>query len=306
MRPNEKTLLGYYGGKQALAPLLVPMIPPHRIWLEPFGGMASMTCTKPRSEVEIYNDLDCNVVNLLQTVRDHHAELQLALQLTPYSRTEYKRALKSLKQHNRKQVNLDQLEWARVTYLIIAQSWANGLNDKGWGHGGPRHDGNLAQCWLNRLERIPDIARRLTRVVLENRDGISLIAGYNHAAVMVYADPPYMLKTRTAKGYLHEMTADQHQQLITTLIAHKGPAMISGYQCEEYQQLELAGWERKDFSTVAHAGAARGGKRTSARVESVWLNPRCAAWNQQRQMALPFIQPTLSTNINRPQVVAAV
>jgi len=46
----------FWGGKQYLVDQLVELIPPHRIYVEVFGGAAALLFAKQPSELEIYNE----------------------------------------------------------------------------------------------------------------------------------------------------------------------------------------------------------------------------------------------------------
>ena len=87
---------------------------------------------------------------------------------------------------------------------------------------------------------------------------------------LIYADPPYMRKTRSAKKAYgpYEMTTLQHFWLVSALRAHSGPAAISGYRCDEYDRW-LRGWRRFDFEMPNNSGQTR---RKQRRTESLWLN----------------------------------
>src|SRR6185312_12415259 len=88
MRP----LLNYFGGKWNAGPWIISHFPDHEIYVEPFGGGASVLLQKPRSKREIINDIDLEIVNLYRVMRNAWPELERLLKLTPHSRVEYQDA----------------------------------------------------------------------------------------------------------------------------------------------------------------------------------------------------------------------
>ena len=77
---------GYYGSKQRLANDILKYMPPHHCWVELFGGALAVTMAKEPAMIEIVNDLDENIVNVFQQMRDNGDELAELIELTPYSR----------------------------------------------------------------------------------------------------------------------------------------------------------------------------------------------------------------------------
>ena len=55
---TRRPVVRYYGGKAALAPWIIAHMPPHDVYVEPFGGGAAVLLQKSRSATEVYNDLD--------------------------------------------------------------------------------------------------------------------------------------------------------------------------------------------------------------------------------------------------------
>lgn len=84
-----RPLIRYHGGKWRLAPWILQHLPPHRCYVEPFGGDASVLLRKPRAYAEVYNDLDGEIVNLFRVARDDGERLARACELTPFSRLEF-------------------------------------------------------------------------------------------------------------------------------------------------------------------------------------------------------------------------
>ena len=100
---------------------------------------------------------------------------------------------------------------------------------------------------------------------------------------LIYADPPYVLDTRTKRHYAHEMKDEQHVQLLDMLNKHSGFVLLSGYDSELYNDC-LPGWSK--LSKVTTTGAA------TSKEEVLWLNPAVTERNKQLNI-FEVIQSTL-------------
>src|SRR5271154_1609481 len=88
LRPPVK----WYGGKRYLASKIIKLFPPHRVYLEPFGGGASVLLNKPPCDVETYNDLDQRISRLFLVLREQGEEFVKRMRFLPYSQVEFEAA----------------------------------------------------------------------------------------------------------------------------------------------------------------------------------------------------------------------
>lgn len=257
--------LRYHGGKFRLAPWLIPQIPPHRVYVEVFGGAAGVLIRKTRSQIEVYNDLDTQVVNYFRVLRDpallHH--LLRSVSLTPFSRDEFEASYVG---------SADPVEAARKfvvrCFLGHGTCSMDPADSNGFRSCDVRAGKAYAREWAGVPTAIQTAAERLTGVTIENLDWRKLIPKFDGPDTFFYVDPPYLAETRDAggKGYVHEMTTECHRQLAWMLHRIKGKAAVSGYPSSLYEGL-YAGWR----STTKHT-TANGQRGSVPRIESLWMN----------------------------------
>ncbi|MFV0336518.1 MAG: DNA adenine methylase, partial [Tropicimonas sp.] len=82
-------LVRYHGGKVRIAEKIIGLFPSHESYIEPFGGGGAVLLAKPRARLEVYNDLDGDMVALFRTLRDEPQKLAEAVALTPFAREEH-------------------------------------------------------------------------------------------------------------------------------------------------------------------------------------------------------------------------
>lgn len=254
--------LRYYGGKWNLAPWIISHFPPHKNYVEPCGGAASVLLQKPRSPLETYNDLDGNVVNFFRVLRDRSDELIGKIRLTPWSRVEHQLCL---------QIEGDELERARRYFVMIWQS-LNGASDNDTNYWRCVYDytGRQRSAAMDGvdIEHLVEVSRRFTGVQIEHMDALELIQKYDNQDALIYFDPPYVTHTRVkGRRYRYEWTNKQHKDAADVLMQSTGSVIVSGYYCDIYRDLyERRGWIRQDKSSQTNGGKSR--------IESIWLSPR--------------------------------
>lgn len=262
----KRPALRYYGGKWNLAPWIISFFPKHHSYIEPCGGAASVLLRKARSSVEVYNDIDQNVVMFFRMLRDRPADLIRAIQLTPWARAEY------LLSH---EPTADPLEQARRFFCLCWQGFngstaVNNLAAHGW----RVHKGLSSRYAPNDTRDLGAwdlIADRLQGVQIEDQDWREVIARFDGRGALLYVDPPYLTKTRTkANWYGFEWKEKDHCDLADTLNNCAGFVVLSGYACDLYSELYGdRGWIRFDKGSQTNSGARR--------IESLWLSPRTVA-----------------------------
>lgn len=271
-----KSLLGYYGGKAGpVGAWILAQLPPHEIYVEPFGGMAGILMQKRPSRVEVYNDQSSALHNLLWIVREQPDELRAVLKMTPYSRREFLDCVKGVQEPG-----LGAVEWARRAYVVLAMSRNGSLCNTSFSFGGAKYKGSVADAFVNGQDRIPAVAERLRRVSLECGDWHRICAQWDSLNTLLYLDPPYVQDSRNSHGnYSHELKQAGHVHLLDFCSSATSAIVLSGYRNDLYREALEEGlrWVRRDFQTVAHTSAQRNKATRATRVESIWLNPLAAA-----------------------------
>lgn len=264
----KRPVIRYHGGKWTLAPWVISHFPPHRIYVEPYGGAASVLMRKDRAFMEVYNDLDDDVVNLFKILRnDESAEILIRqLELTPWSRTEFFETY---------QETDDPIEAARR--LVVRSFMGFGTtgrrkNMTGFRGKAERKNNSGINNWHIYPQSLRTVVERLRGVLIESRPAIAVIRQQDRPETLFYVDPPYPHSTRTSvktpsrreRCYAVEMSDDDHRELADVLHSVSGMVVLSGYPCDLYDVELYADWYRVD--RIHWADGAK--KRT----EVLWLN----------------------------------
>lgn len=283
MSAPTRPVLRYHGGKWRFAPNIISFFPPHRVYVEPYGGAASVLLRKPRCYAEVYNDLNADVVSLFRILRDPEqaGELARLCALTPYGRQEFDQAYEP---------STCPLELAR---RFLVRSFM------GFGTSGSRStktgfrarpfrsgcDATGVHDWTTYPKSLAVVSERLLKVLIECRPALDVIKAHDGPETLFYLDPPYVASTRTSlkrgnSPYAFEMSDEDHRELAGTIRSLEGMAVISGYNSPLYREL-YADWRMVswDVPVQGHTGSVE-------RTECLWLSPRTAAKLNRRTTLL--------------------
>jgi len=235
--PKRQTAaLRYPGSKWSLAEEIVSLFGEHHHYVEPYFGSGAVFFSKPVSPHELINDMNSLVTNLFRVLRDKTDDLLFALEATPWSRDEYDQS------HIQ---TGDSVEDARRFVTRIWQAHASDLAKKtGWKNRGSKQPARgMSVRWQRVPSELSALAIRLKDAEIENRPALEVMRRFATRDTLIYADPPYLMETRTQKMYAHEMNVDDHLEMLDVLKLHPGPAVISGYENTIYDK-HLRGWKK--------------------------------------------------------------
>lgn len=249
----------YYGGKSYMTDIIINQFPSDfEIYVEGFGGGASILFKKEPSPLEVYNDLGENVYSLFKVLSDKgmFQRLKEKLDLTFYSeelREEFKNDLR----------NKIDLEERAYKYLYVNRTSFNGVGGFSTTLLARRNMSKSCSDFLSMIDKLPEVHNRLSSVIIEHKDIMELIEKYDRPNVFMYLDPPYVHSTRSSgQTYEVEMTDDQHENLCKRLLTFKGKVLISGYDNDIYKILD------EKFEKVSFKAP----NTTSGATECLWRN----------------------------------
>lgn len=249
-------ILNYPGAKWRIADWIISHFPKHKTYVEPYAGSAAVFFRKAPSRIETINDIDNEVVNLFECIRIDPEKLAFMVMSTPFSRCEYEASSIG---------SSDNFENARRLLVRSWQSFGYRTNEMtGWKNDIVGREYAYAVRHWNKLpEVILKIVDRLKQAQIECKPALEVIKKYNKPGVLIYADPPYLLRTRNRKQYKYEMTEPkEHIEMLETLVQHHGPVIISGYDNNLYNEM-LMNWEKDSIPSNAQGGLHR--------VETIWI-----------------------------------
>jgi DNA adenine methylase len=250
-RRAMKPAVSHYGGKQRMARNIVPLLPKHTVYVEPFAGGAAVFFAKPWPDAgnnnhyrEVLNDKCGDLINFYRVLQDEEktAKLLRRLYFTPYSREICA---------ERKQEPSDDVDRAAKYYCDLSWSFSN---KRGGGWGASVYSRNSSATHLSRVADLWECAERLRGVAIEHDDALSVIKRWDSPQTLFYCDPPY---PGAEQGHYSGYTQEDFARLCDVLDTCSGSFVLSCYD----NTAARPHWERFEFSAHA-AGSGKG--RTGA------------------------------------------
>ena len=202
------------GGKRRIAARLAALIPNHTTNVEPFAGGAQVFFHKPRSKVEVLNDLDVEIVNFLRICQRHPLELSRLLRWQPASRRIFDQHLKQPPQL------LTDVERAARFFYLQKNTWGGKRTRQNF-HFAVTKPPSYTPSAL--AKRLAEVAKRLDNVQLEALPFDAIFSQYDRPTTFFYCDPPYV----GVDLYQHNFSDDQFEVLADKLSALKGRFLLS-------------------------------------------------------------------------------
>ena len=259
-----RPIVKIFGGKNYLKHFIVENFPSNYEelhYIEPCIGGGSVFLNKKRSFRESISDIDKDLISVWEATKNHLEHFTNELNGLEYTEKTFNLALDG---HFSQEANYYVKQRMSRGGMGKTFAWSERLR------GGIPGDVN---GWKNSIKQLPQIAKRLKNVQISHCDITKLLDSdleyESDIRVFYYIDTPYLHETRVSKDvYDHEMSFEQHSELLELIKQSKDKILISGYHSELYNK-ELKSWNSDEYGIVNHSGQ---GKKKQKRVEVVWKN----------------------------------
>lgn len=271
--------LKWHGGKGAfhgkLAKWIISLMPARDSWhlySEPyFGGGSVAMHLDPHGVSELHNDINGELMTFWSVIGDAKAfvEFRRLVESTPFAEPGYDTAMLARETGWGSPVHKaywffvacrQSREGKRKRFATTTARIRRGMNEN-------------VSAWWTAVDGLPEVHARVSRMEFRNMDGAQFINDCDHSRRLFYCDPTYLHETRTTTDdYEHEMSLEQHKELLKCLAKIKGRFLLSGYRSELYDQFAANNaWCRQDFQIPNNASSK---KQKDVKTECVWMNYR--------------------------------
>ena len=304
------TLIQFPGGKSGQFKRIQSLMPDHECFVEGFGGSGVVTLNKEPAEVDVYNDLDEELVHFFIVFREATDRLCNWLDDVPYSCSQYEdfvnefygKANEAPPEDNLPGQTLtdnlvtgDDISYNNVRragiffFLRYSQFGAKYHGRAGFGRSKVQ---NGAQTYANARERLRDFSGSWDHVTIECGSYEELIEVYDGEKTLYYFDPPYL----GTEGY-YRKSDFSHETFIEHLKEIDGYVIVSYDDLPEELERMVAEEDRWNKTVEESTNFIDSGIRGSGTdtIETVVTNfdPRDeAGYHSQNQSSLHDLTQT--------------
>ena len=187
-------------------------------YIEVFGGAGWILFSRDsHAKLEVYNDVNGNLVNLFRIVKYHPDALQKELDWLLMSREQFFDAI----QENR---GVTDIQRAARFWIAIKESFGTDC----------RTFGIRPKNLQSAVDFLREASSRLQSVVIENVDFERLLKTYDSPETLFYLDPPYY---DAEKYYPDRFQPEDHVRLKNALMKIQGKFLLSYNDCPQIREL---------------------------------------------------------------------
>lgn len=233
-----RAAFSYPGSKAKTIQNILPHLPYTDRYCEPFGGTGSVLLARNWSRLEVYNDRCSGVTAFFRVCRVAKTRDALAERLSNliHSREEFIWCKKEWKNAE------DDIERAARWYYMVVCSFGSHMRAFGRSKD-PK--ALFAPKLHNYIELFYPLHDRIKNTQIENLDWRQCFKDYDHPDMVWYIDPPYY---RTNAGmYEHELSSDEHIEMLNRIMDLQGFVAVSSYPNELYGSYDwdkIVTWEQ--------------------------------------------------------------
>lgn len=168
---------------------IISHLPEHDCYVEPFVGSAAVLLNKPESRIEVINDVNGDIVQFFQTLRDRPDELKEWVRQTPYSRELYDTYADEYYGGKRRD---DDVERAGRFFYLRCTQFSGRIDSKAGMSFSAVPEFNPARRKANKVDSLEEFAERFRNVQIEHGDYADVVDRYDRDRTLFYFDPPYV------------------------------------------------------------------------------------------------------------------
>jgi len=253
--PRARPVYSRPGGKTRMLKYILPLIPEHTTYVEPFFGGGAVFFAKEPSHHEVINDIDKQLVEFNRSCKYHLDPLLDEMDLVLNARQEFE----------------DYLQQPGLTEIQRAARWfiKNRLSFGGMGSTFAITRTQPLPSRSQRLIAIRSLSRRLDRTTIENRSWEFVLETYDSPEAFLFLDPPYFDSGGAAYAGWDQVTLQRFANTVTQL---QGKWLVTFQDCEEIREL-FAGHKLLEIERANGIGNRAKGKRQPYR-EVIITNER--------------------------------